>query len=86
MSNFGKKMRLKEKAEEDMYFAKRDRELIRASHEEKSVAPTKDNADEKDIKSGELEEDTIVTSTTRWYNLGVIARHLRRLTRKVLRR
>lgn len=86
MSNFGKKMRLKEKAEEDMYFAKRDRELIRASHEKKSVASPKDNADEKDIKSGELEEDTIVETTARWYDPGVIVRHLRQLTRKVLRR
>lgn len=79
-------MRLKEKAEEDMYFAKRDRELIRASHEKKSVAPPEDNAEEKDIESGELEEDTIVATTTRWYHPWLIARHLRQLTRKVFRR
>jgi len=30
MSNFAEKLRLKERAEEDMYFAKRDRELIAA--------------------------------------------------------
>lgn len=33
MSEFNEKLRLKEKAEEDMYFARRDRELIRAMHE-----------------------------------------------------
>ncbi len=34
MSDFNDKLRLKEKAEEDMYFARRDRELIRQLHEE----------------------------------------------------
>lgn len=32
MSGFIEKLKLKERAEEDMYFAKRDRELIEALH------------------------------------------------------
>jgi hypothetical protein len=36
MSDFDEKLRLKEKAEEDRYFAHRDRELIRALHEERA--------------------------------------------------
>jgi hypothetical protein len=36
MSDFDEKLRLKEKAEEDRYFAHRDRELIQALHEKRA--------------------------------------------------
>ena len=36
MSGFVEKMRLKEMAEEDIYFAQRDRELIEAMHRKKA--------------------------------------------------
>ena len=35
MSNFVEKLRLKEMAEEDLYFAKRDLDLIKALHNKK---------------------------------------------------
>jgi hypothetical protein len=36
MSDFDEKLRLKEKAEEDRYFARKNRELIQALHEERA--------------------------------------------------
>ena len=38
MTDFSDKLRLKEMAEEDIYFARRDRELIEALHEKASAA------------------------------------------------
>ncbi len=56
MSEFNEKLRLKEKAEEDMYFARRDRELIRQLHEEEDK---KDTAQEQpDQPSAEHNADT----------------------------
>ena len=37
VSNFSEKLRLKEKAEEDLYFARRDRELVAALHRRSRV-------------------------------------------------
>jgi hypothetical protein len=49
MSDFVDKLRLKEIAEEDLYFAKQDRELIRALHEKKLSKLAKcGNAGEKE--------------------------------------
>jgi hypothetical protein len=43
MSNFIDKLRLKERAEEDIYFAKRDRELIAALHRTSPSSPARDS-------------------------------------------
>ena len=86
LSDFDKKIGLKEKAEEDMFFAKRDRELIRALHEKQSVQHPKSSAEEKENKSAELQEDATVEIRARWYDPGTIARYLRKLTTKALRR
>ncbi len=49
MSGFAEKMRLKEMAEEDIYFARRDRELIEALRRKKA---------QRDVAEGEREKDT----------------------------
>ena len=41
MTDYPEKLRLKALAEEDIYFAKRDRELIRALHERKLAMPAR---------------------------------------------
>ena len=47
MADFVDKLRLKEAAEEDLYFAKRDRELLKALHE-KRLAQEVECAEEAD--------------------------------------
>ena len=78
-------MRLKEKAEEDIYFAKRDRELIRALHENQLAERPKGSAEEKNSNSMKLQEHTVETSESR-YAYGSIAKYLRKLTGKLLKR
>ena len=85
LSDFDKKIGLKEKADEEMYFARRDRELIRALHEKQSVQHPMSRAEEKDDKSVELQEDSTVEVRARWYDPGTIARYLRKITEKTLR-
>lgn len=47
MSDFVDKLNLKEMAEEDIYFAKRDRELIEALHKKKLQKVVKCETDDK---------------------------------------
>ena len=66
MSDFPNKLRLKEMAEEDIYFAKRDRELIRAMHERKLAKHLKIEKDKKRKKARRLENEyAIVTAEHR---------------------
>ena len=85
MSDFNKTMGLKEKAEEDIYFAKRNRELIRALHEEdsrESLGPdAADTASEID-ESGN-KDDTLAAG--RPHSPGKRAKHLRALFHKIFR-
>jgi hypothetical protein len=56
MSNFPEKLRLKALAEEDIYFAKRDRELIKALHERKLAKHLKLEEKKKKKKAKVLED------------------------------
>jgi len=53
MSTFIKNLKLKEQAEEDIYFAKRDRELIEALHLKKLAKHACCPSEKKDRKSGQ---------------------------------
>ena len=52
MTDFNGKMRLKEAAEEDIYFARRDRELIRALHEEDQPPQHDEKCRDKERQAG----------------------------------
>ncbi|MCY9878118.1 hypothetical protein OTK59_16285 [Vibrio natriegens] len=54
--DFTEKLRLKGKAEEDLYFAKLDRQLIEALHEKQKQ--------EQAILNSEESQDPILTATT----------------------
>jgi uncharacterized protein HemX len=56
MTDFTDKLRLKEMAEEDIYFAKRDQELIRALHERKLAEHLEIDARKKKKKAADLQE------------------------------
>ena len=56
MSNFSDKLRLKEMAEEDIYFAKRDQELINALHERNLAEHLNDDAKAKQKEAMQLED------------------------------
>ena len=51
MADFTDKMRLKEQAEEDIYFAKRDRERVKALREKRLAEQKKKNSAEKPVDS-----------------------------------
>ena len=52
MADFTDKMRLKEQAEEDIYFAKRDRERVKALREKRLAEQKKKNSAQKPVDSG----------------------------------
>jgi len=56
MNDFSDKLGLKEMAEEDIFFAKRDRELIEAMHERKLAEHLKLEARKEKKKAGDLED------------------------------
>ena len=84
MSDFDEKMRLKGKAEEDRYFAQRDRELIEALHLEQSAESAKDSAREEVDLPPEPREDATNEASARWCTPRSMGRWLRKLTNKVL--
>lgn len=86
MSDFDKKMRLREKAEEDRYFARRDRDLIRALHEQQSADHMNGSVEEKGKISVGSQDDATVQADTKCDASGTIARYLQKLTAKVLKR
>ena len=51
MSGFSETMHLKEQAEEDIYFARRDRELILRLHEQELAEHPHDNTDAQERAS-----------------------------------
>ena len=61
MTRFSAKLRLKEHAEEDIYFAKRDRELIRALREKRlsTSARCSSEKDQQQARSFEKQFDRI---------------------------
>lgn len=83
------KLRLKEMAEEDIYFAKRDRELIRAMHERRLAKHLKLEAKKKKNKAEGL-EDRYATATAEYrhepWRLGEIYRTLIDKALKLIKR
>lgn len=63
MSNFPDKLRLKALAEEDIYFAKHDQELIRAMHERKLAKHLKIEKNKKKKKAERLEDKYAIATT-----------------------
>lgn len=55
MTDFATKLRLKEMAEEDIYFARRDRELIKAMHERKLAAHLQLDKEKEKKRAAQLE-------------------------------
>ena len=59
MSGFSEIMQLKEQAEEDVYFARRDRELIRALHEQEAAeTSTSDGCTRQRQRSARVQSTT----------------------------
>lgn len=56
MSNFVDKLRLKEAAEEDLYFAKQDLKLIRALHGKKLAKVSKCGSEKQKETAGAFED------------------------------
>ena len=67
MTDFPDKLRLKEMAEEDIYFAKRDQELIRAMHERKLAKHLKIEKNRKQKKAERLEDKYAIVTAEHWY-------------------
>lgn len=67
MNDYPDKLRLKEMAEEDIYFAKRDRELIAAMHERKLAEHLKIEA-KKPRKKAEVLEAKYASVTEKYRN------------------
>ena len=85
MTDFPNKLRLKEMAEEDIYFAKRDRELIRAMHERKLAKHLKIEKDKKKQKAERLEDRYATVTKEHWYELKKLQKHYRNLIDKALK-
>lgn len=85
MSDFSDKIRLKEKAEEDIYFARRNRELIKALHEKNQVERPENDTGSKDNQPGELQKDAAPSTRQPAYDRGNIAERCRKLIDKVLK-
>jgi len=58
MAGFTEKIHLKEKAEEDIYFAELDRKLIKALHKKHNRASAADEQQLNDIKSASITTET----------------------------
>ena len=76
---------MKALAEEDIYFAKRDRELIEALHRRKLAKHLKIDAKKEQNKAKALEKRYAEVTITHWDRLKKLARHYRRLIKKALR-
>ena len=85
MTDFPNKLRLKEMAEEDIYFAKRDQELIRAMHERKLAQHLKIEKHKKKKKAGRLEDRYSTVTKKHWYELKKLKKHYRNLIDKALK-
>ncbi len=77
---FSDKLRLKEMAEEDIYFARRDRERIEALHEGKSVEQLRDDKGDQDDKK-KISSDVVDEKPRLFLEL---IEYFRKLARKVM--
>jgi len=86
MPDFTDKMRLKEMAEEDIYFARRDRELIQAMHQRKLAQHLGVDSKKKKKKKAEALEDRYAVATVEhWHQLKKLAKCYRSLIEKASR-
>ena len=85
MSNFPEKLRLKALAEEDIYFAKRDRELIKALHERKLAKHLKLEAKKKKKKAQVLEDKYAAATVENGHKLKKLGKCYRSLIDKALK-
>jgi hypothetical protein len=85
MSNFPEKLRLKALAEEDIYFAKRDRELIKALHERKLAKHLKLEAKKKKKKAQVLEDKYAAATVENGNKLKKLGKCYRSLIDKALK-
>ena len=85
MSIFSDKLRLKEMVEEDIYFAKRDQELIRALHEENLAEQLKDDDKEKVEQAKELQKKYAQVTRKHRLDTRELAEHYRKLVEKALK-
>lgn len=85
MSNFPEKLRLKALAEEDIYFARRDRELIRALHERKLAKHLDIEAKKKKKKAQVLEKKYAAATVEHWHELKKLGKCYRSLIDKALK-
>jgi hypothetical protein len=79
-------MGLKEKAEEDIYFAKRDQELIRALHEDDSQVSPDPDAGDTGSEIDDLRDEDDTAAPRKSQSPGNLAKHLRTLFHKMFRR
>ncbi len=66
MTDFSDKLRLKEMAEEDIYFAKRDQELNRAQRERKLAEHLNNDAKKKEKQAIESQEEYAKLTKKHW--------------------
>ena len=85
MSDFSDKIRLKEKAEEEIYFAKRDRELIEALHEKSRVEHPEHDTGGTEVPSRELQKEPANSTMQPRHGFGIIGGYLRKLIGRVLK-
>jgi hypothetical protein len=85
MSKFPDKLRLKAMAEEDIYFARRDRELIRAMHERKLAKHLKIDKKKKEKKAERLEDKYAIATTEHWHQLRKLQKCYRNLIARALK-
>lgn len=85
MTDIPDKLRLKEMAEEDIYFAKRDQELIRAMHERKLAQHLNIEKNKKKKKAVRLEEKYAIVTAEHWYELKKLRKRYRKLIDKALK-
>ena len=85
MTDFPNKLRLKEMAEEDIYFAKRDRELIKAMHARKLAKHLKIEENRKKRKAEGLEDRYAIVTKEHWHKLKKLQKHYRNLIDKAFK-
>lgn len=85
MTNFPDKLRLKAMAEEDIYFAKRDRKLIKAMHERKLAKHLKIEKNKNKKKAERLEDKYAVVTAEHWYKPRKLQKCYRNLIDKALK-
>ena len=85
MTNWPDKLRLKALAEEDIYFAKRDRELIEALHERRLAKHLKVDAKKAKKKAKTLQKAYAEVTLSNWGRPKRLARSYRGLIRKALK-